>query len=84
MANADHLIGALVLTLTITAGAEVMRPIRFLNLFLGMALFITPFIFPASITATVASLVCGALLIGCSIPRGKIKNTYGQWGRYVV
>ncbi|HEY7772519.1 MAG TPA: vitamin K epoxide reductase family protein [Marinagarivorans sp.] len=84
MANADHLIGALVLTLTITASAEVMRPIRFLNIFLGMALLITPFIFPASIVAIAASLVCGALLIGCSIPRGHIKNTYGLWGRYVV
>jgi len=84
MANADHLIGALVLTITVTASAEVMRPLRFLNLFLGMALLITPFIFSSSLMATVASLVCGLLLIACSIPRGPIHNSYGQWSRYVV
>ncbi|MEX2353978.1 MAG: vitamin K epoxide reductase family protein, partial [Gammaproteobacteria bacterium] len=42
MANADHLIGALVVTFTVTAFAEVMRPIRFVNIFMGMALTITP------------------------------------------
>jgi len=84
MANADHLIGALVLTVTITACADVMRPLRLLNIFFGMALLITPFIFSSDIIATAASLMSGLLLIACSIPRGPIKNTYGQWSRYVV
>ncbi|MGH6918033.1 MAG: vitamin K epoxide reductase family protein, partial [Geminicoccaceae bacterium] len=43
LANADHLIGALVLTVTVSALAEVARPLRFLNMALGAALLITPF-----------------------------------------
>ena len=47
MANADHLIGALVLTVTRERLAEVARPLRFLNMALGAALLITPFAYGA-------------------------------------
>ena len=40
MANADHLIGSLVVTVTITAFAEVTRQVRYLNIPLGAALVV--------------------------------------------
>lgn len=84
MANADHLIGALILTITITACAEVMRPIRFVNIFLGMALLITPFVLSAGIVSILASGVVGLAIIVCSLPKGSIGNKYGSWSRYIV
>ncbi|QGX41632.1 vitamin K epoxide reductase family protein [Permianibacter aggregans] len=84
MANADHLVGALVVTITVTAFAEVMRSIRFLNIFLGMSLLITPFIFSTSMVSIVSTLLCGLALIGFSLPRGKIENPYGQWSKVIL
>ncbi len=84
MANSDHLIGSLVLTVVSLAAAEVARPLRFLNIPLGLALFATPFIHGASMTATVASIACGAALVALSIRRGPIREQYGSWSRVVV
>ena len=84
MANADHLIGAFVLTFTVTACAEVMRAVRFLNVFLGMALLITPFVFATSALALMSSLVCGLALISLSLPQGKIQGHYGRWDRVII
>lgn len=84
MADADHLIGSLVITVTVTALAEAVRVLRFINVFFGLALLITPFVYDASILQTVSSLICGVLLILLSIPRGKIHNSYGKWDKVVV
>jgi hypothetical protein len=84
MANADHLIGALVLTVTVSAFAEVARPLRFLNMALGVALLITPFAYGAAWPATLASLVCGAALIVLSGRRGPIRKRYGGWSQVIV
>ena len=83
-ADADHLIGSLVLTITVTAFAEVMRPLRFLNIFLGLALVITPFVFGAPIAVLLSSLVCGLALMVLSIPRGVVKSRYGEWNKVIV
>lgn len=84
MANADHLIGALTLTFTVTAFAEVARAVRFLNVFLGAALLITPFIFEATPLAVAASVICGFALIGLSFRRGAIKSEWGEWNNVIV
>jgi hypothetical protein len=84
MANADHLIGALVLTVTVSAFAEVARPLRFLNVAFGLALLITPFAYDASWPATVASIVCGVALIALSGRRGPIRHSYGSWSKVIV
>ena len=83
MANADHLIGALVVTIAVTAMAESGRACRFLLIPLGAALLITPFVYGAGITAVITSLLCGALIIGLAIPRGHIHNNYGLWNKAI-
>ncbi len=84
MANADHLIGSLVLTVVVTALAESGRAFRLLIVPLGAALLVTPFVYEADMVSTAASLICGLLLIGLSVPRGTIRNSYGKWDRYIV
>lgn len=84
MANADHLIGSLVLTVAITALAESGRAFRFFILPLGTALLVIPFFYDTSTLSMISSLLCGLLLIGLSLPRGTIQNRYGKWDRYIV
>jgi uncharacterized membrane protein len=84
MANADHLVGALALTFVITALAESGRAARFALIPLGLALFVTPFIYAQSTLPMISSMICGGLLIALSIPKGKISNHYGAWDKAIV
>lgn len=84
MANADHLIGSLVLTVAITALAESARASRFFIIPLGAALLVTPFFYDTSIASLISSIFCGLLLIVFSLPRGAIHNRYGTWDRFII
>lgn len=84
MADADHLIGALALTVISLAAAEVARSLRYLLIPLGAALLATPFAFGAGSVATAASLVCGIGLILLSLRRGPIMQRYGNWQPLIV
>lgn len=86
MASSDHLVGALVVTFSITAMAEVARPTRFINVLFGLWLIAAPWVL-GGVTSNVAlwsSMFVGVLLIALSLPRGAIKRTYGTWDRYLV
>jgi nucleoside-diphosphate-sugar epimerase len=84
LADADHLIGSLVLTVVSIAAAEVARPVRYVNALLGATLVVTPFVYDADLVATAARIVLGAALIALSVRRGPIRNRYGNWSRLLV
>ncbi len=84
LANWDHLIGALVITVAAIAIAESARPVRFLLVPLGIALIITPFVYSAGAASIAASLISGAALIALSLRRGGIAGRYGDWNRLLV
>ncbi len=84
MANADHLIGALVLTTVAIASAEVARSVRYLNVLWGIALIACAFVFEASTAQQVAAVVCGLLLAVASLPKGAVRETYGDWSPKIV
>ena len=84
MGNADQVIGSLVLTVVSLASAEVARPVRYANVLLGAALFVTPFVYGADLFATIASIVSGTALIALAIRRGPIRDRYGKWSRWLV
>ncbi|MFP4098412.1 MAG: vitamin K epoxide reductase family protein [Alphaproteobacteria bacterium] len=83
MANADHLIGSLTITIAVIALAETARPVRFFIMPLGFALLITPFVYSASLSSLLSSLICAFALIGLSIRRGTITTNYGAWNRLI-
>lgn len=84
MANSDHLMGSLLLTVTVLALAEVARPLRFLNLPIGLWLLAAPwFLEGGSMASTIGSLVAGLLVIGLSLPRGSIRHRYAGWNRLI-
>lgn len=84
MANADHLIGSLVVTVAVIALAEVARPVRLLNIGFGIALLITPFVYEAGNASLLSSLACGAALIALSVRRGPVRQRYGAWNRWLI
>lgn len=83
-ADNDHLIGALVLTVTVTALAEMARPLRWVNAAFGAWLVVSPWMLSGYTQAgTVASVVAGLLLIGLAVRRGPIRSHYGAWDRVI-
>jgi nucleoside-diphosphate-sugar epimerase len=84
LANAHHVIGFLALTVVSVAAAEVARPLRYLNVVLGLALIAVPFVYEGDAKAIVLSLAAGLLLIASSFRRGPIRERYAGWNRLIV
>jgi nucleoside-diphosphate-sugar epimerase/uncharacterized membrane protein len=86
VANSDHLVGALIITISVCAAAEVARPFRFLNMPFGLWLLVAPWLRAGATTgAALNDAIAGLVVIGLSLPRGqRSKEHYGSWDRYVV
>ncbi|MBA3525848.1 MAG: NAD-dependent epimerase/dehydratase family protein [Sphingomonas sp.] len=86
LANTHHVIGALVITVSVIATAEVARALRFTNLALAAWLAASPWLAPeSSPAATVFSLVAASVIAALSLPRGRRSNEhYAAWDRFVV
>lgn len=72
------------LTTLSIAAAEATRVVRYLNVLLGAALLVTPFLFDAGAAAMINSIVCGVALIALSFRRGPIRQRYGTWQSLIV
>src|SRR5688500_6720909 len=80
-----HLLGSLIITISLSALAEMARPLRFINLLFGIALMGAPWMLDGgSPLADWAGVAAGFLLIALSIPRGPVRNRYGSWDRFVL
>ncbi len=84
-ANLNHLGGALVIVFAVVAMAEVLRSFRYFNILLGLALVVMPWFLEDSIMMfTISSSLAGLVIIALSFSKGKIKEKYGLWDKYVV
>lgn len=84
MADWDHLVGALIITVATISLAGAARPARLLMIPLGAILFFTPFIYGSGLPALLASLLCGAAVIALSLRRGPIPGSYGSWDKLLI
>ncbi|MFW6094683.1 MAG: vitamin K epoxide reductase family protein [Pseudomonadota bacterium] len=85
LANANHVIGALVFTVAAASLSELGRPLRLVNVILAVALLGAPFLFTdVSLAVAALDLLAGVSLLGLALPRGRIRNRYGPWERYLV
>lgn len=84
-ANSHFLTGALVITVSVVALGEVVRACRFLNIPLGLWTVISPWMLSGATGADTANgAIVGLLLIVLSLPRGRIRERYGSWERWIV
>lgn len=85
LANSDHLVGPLVFTVAVISMAEVVRAGRFLNVLLGLWIAAAPWLLSgATLSATCNNALAGAAIGVLSFPRGRIREHYGGWDKYVV
>jgi nucleoside-diphosphate-sugar epimerase/uncharacterized membrane protein len=84
LADAEHLIGALVITVSVIACAEVARSLRWVNGLFAIALLVLPFVFAAGPVSTLASVLAGLMLGALSLRRGAIRHRWGAWNRWLV
>lgn len=86
LADSDHLVGAMIITIAVIAMAEVARPLRFLNVPFGLWLVAALWLLQgATIEAGLSGVVSGLLVVGLNLPRGRrSKEHYAGWDRVVV
>jgi nucleoside-diphosphate-sugar epimerase len=85
LANAHHLLGALVLTVVSISAAEVARAARFVNVPLGLAVVAVAFIYDADAATVAFTIAAGAAIAGLSVLRGnRLVGRYGAWTRWAA
>jgi hypothetical protein len=85
LADSDHLAGALIITFSVIAMAEVVRYLRFLNILLGAWLIFAAFILKGGNTGALSNdMIMGILLIAVNIRKGQIKERYGTYNRFII
>ena len=85
LANTDHLVGALTITVSVIAFAEVARPLRYASGLLGAWLALAPLMYGGGTIATIVRVALGLALIGLCIPRGRrSREHYAGWDRFVI
>lgn len=84
-ADSDHVVGALVVTFSIMAWAEVARPLRYVNAVFGAWLVFAPWhIAGFSAPAAAATVAAGIALVLLAIPKGAVQGHYAQWDARIV
>ncbi|HVL56512.1 MAG TPA: SPW repeat protein, partial [Burkholderiaceae bacterium] len=65
---------------------DVARPLRFVNAAFGVWLIAAPWLLAGAQSASPwSSVAIGLVLIGLSLPRGRLSGeTYGSWNRFVL
>jgi nucleoside-diphosphate-sugar epimerase len=81
VANTDHVIGALVLTVISLAAAELARVLRLLLVPLGLALIALQVWGDAGLASVLNSIACGLALVLLALRRGAIKGQHGSWNK---
>ncbi|WP_459617929.1 NAD-dependent epimerase/dehydratase family protein [Bordetella sp. 2513F-2] len=84
LADVEHVVGALVLTVIAVAAAEVARLARLLIAPLGVGLALAAPLYGDSLVQIGADVVVGLALVALCLPRGRIDAKYGAWERAML
>ena len=81
-ADSAHIVGSLVVSVSIMAWGEVARPLRFVNIGFGAWLAAAPWLIDGYTgTGAAMSVLSGLALAWLSFPPGRIEGHYGAWDR---
>ena len=82
LADSDHLLGALIITVSVIALAEPARALRFLNAPMGLWIAASPFLLSGAADGSgiANNLIVGLAVVALSLPRGRrSEHHYGGW-----
>lgn len=83
-ADSNYLFGPLVVMTAVIAMAEVIRPVRYLNIALGAWIIISPLLLSgATISLIVTNVIAGIALVLLSFPRGSVSQQYSHWNQRI-
>jgi hypothetical protein len=83
--SSNHLVGALIVVVAVIAWAEILRPVRFLNVLLGAWIVIGAWLLSGgNLPLAVSNTLVGIVVIALSIPQGSVRERYGTWDRYIT
>lgn len=83
MADWEHLVGALLLTVSVCAMAEVARPMRYLLIPLALILLPLPFIQGVGVMGIISSWVCALVVIALALVPLPVERHYGNWDKFL-
>lgn len=78
-----HILGAIIITFAVVAWSEVARALRYIVTLSGVWIILSSWIFATDDSTKWNNVIVGVLLILLSLRKGKIKETYGTWNRYI-
>ncbi len=85
LAMSNYIAGPFVATVSVIGLAEACRSIRFVNILLGICLALIPLFAPVKDAPNlVNNILVGLLVIGLSLPKGKIKERYGIYEKLII
>ncbi len=75
VADVDHVVGALILTVAALAMGEPMRMIRYINVLLGLGVVLAPsLVGSAAAYAPIIHLLLGLAVVALALPCGRIRE----------
>jgi hypothetical protein len=84
-AGSAHVAGALVITWAVIAFGEIARPVRLVNVLMGVWIAAAPWMLMGSTESSRwLDLGAGILVAALSLRRGRIAEQFGSWNRYLV
>ena len=84
-ATSNFILGPLVTTFSVIALVEVFRSARYILIAFGAGLILAPWLDGVTDAAGIANnLVVGAAIIALSFKKGKIRERYGSWEKWMV
>lgn len=84
LAHNSDVCGALIVVFSVISWAEVVRAFRYINILIALWFGIAPWILPGGTSLVmVHSGIVAIVVIILSLFRGKIKEKYGTWDRFI-
>ncbi len=84
LADNTDVCGALIVVFSIISLAEVIRPVRFVNMLVALWFGISVFVLPGATPFLMwHAVIVAVVVIMLSIFRGRIKEKYGNWDRKI-
>ena len=80
----DHILGALITAVSVISMAEVIRSFRLINIFFGLFIAATPWVFEHNDSFFWDNLIAGSFIIVLSLPKGKVLESYGNLNKFIV